>query len=246
MDKALYIGMSGASQTMRAQTIHAHNLANATTTGFRADLANAVAMQVYGDGLPSRVYSMTESSGSDFSQGPVQQTGNDLDIAIKGEGWIAVQAEDGTEAYTRAGSLSVNQFGELLTGDGLPVVGNSGPIVLPPFEKLEIGMDGTLSVRELGQGPAVMAVLDRIKLVNPENVDVMKSADGLFRRLDGETEVADGNVQLVAGYLEGSNVNIVDAMVGMINLTRSYEMNIKLMQTAQQNSEASARLLHIQ
>ncbi|MDP1930002.1 MAG: flagellar basal-body rod protein FlgF [Gammaproteobacteria bacterium] len=246
MDKALYIGMSGASQTMRAQTIHAHNLANATTTGFRSDLANAVAMQVYGDGLPSRVYAMTESSGSDFSHGPLQQTGNDLDVAIKGEGWIAVQAEDGTEAYTRAGSMSVSQFGELLTGDGLPVMGNSGPIVLPPFEKLEIGMDGTLSVRELGQGPAVMAVLDRIKLVNPENADVMKSADGLFRRVDGETEIADGNVQLVAGYLEGSNVNIVDAMVGMINLTRSYEMNIKLMQTAERNSEASARLLQIQ
>ncbi len=246
MDKALYIGMSGASQIMRAQTVHAHNLANATTTGFRSDLANAVAMQVYGDGMPSRVYSMTEGSGSDFSSGPLQQTGNDLDVAIKGEGWIAVQADDGTEAYTRAGSMSVNQFGELLTGDGLPVMGNSGPIVLPPFEKLEIGMDGTLSVRELGQGPAVMAVLDRIKLVNPENVDVMKGADGLFRRLDGETGIADGNVQLVAGYLEGSNVNIVDAMVGMINLTRSYEMNIKMMQTAEQNSEASARLLQIQ
>lgn len=246
MDKALYIGMSGASQIMRAQTIHAHNLANATTTGFRSDMANAVAMQVYGDGMPSRVYSMTESAGTDFSQGPLQQTGNDLDVAIKGEGWIAVQAEDGTEAYTRAGGMSVSPFGELLTGDGLPVMGNNGPIVLPPFEKLEIGMDGTLSVRELGQGPAVMAVLDRIKLVNPENVDVMKSADGLFRRLDGQPEIADGNVQVVAGYLEGSNVNIVDAMVGMINLTRSYEMNIKLMQTAEQNSEASARLLQIQ
>ena len=246
MDKALYTGMSGASQTMRAQTIHAHNLANASTTGFRSDLANAAAMQVYGDGMPSRVYSVTEASGSDFSFGPLQQTGNDLDVAVKGEGWITVLAEDGTEAYTRAGNFQVSQFGELLSGTGLPVLGNNGPVVLPPFAKMEIGMDGTISVRELGQGTEVMAVLDRVKLVNPDNQDLRKGADGLFRRADGEEELAAGEVQLVAGYLEGSNVNIVDAMVGMIGLTRNYEMNIKMMQTVQQNSEASARLLQIQ
>ncbi len=246
MDKALYIGMSGASQTMRAQTVHAHNLANATTTGFRADLANASAMQLYGDGLPTRVYAMTQGSGSDFSQGPLQQTGNELDVAIKGEGWIAVQAADGSEAYTRAGNLQISPFGELLSGEGLPVLGNNGPVVLPPLEKLEIGSDGTISVRELGQGAEVMAVLDRVKLVNPASQDLGKGADGLFRRNDGAVEIADGNVQVLAGYQEGSNVNIVDAMVGMINLTRNYEMNIKLMQTAQENSEASARLLQIQ
>ena len=189
---------------------------------------------------------MTESSGSDFGYGPLQQTDNDLDVAVKGEGWIAVLAADGSEAYTRAGDLQISQFGELLTGSGLPVLGNSGPIAVPPLEKMEIGSDGTLSVRELGQGAEVLAVLDRIKLVNPDTQELVKGADGLFRRRDGEAEIADAGVQIVAGYLEGSNVNIVDAMVGMIALTRSYEMNIKMMQTAQQNSEASARLLQIQ
>ncbi len=246
MDKALYIGVSGATQNMRAQTIHAHNLANASTTGFRADLAQARSMQVYGEGMPTRVYSMTENPATDFSQGPIQQTGHDLDVAVRGEGWIAVMTEDGNEAFTRAGDLQVNTFGELVSGRGLPVMGNNGPIVLPPYEKLEIGSDGTLSVRELGQGPEVLAALDRIKLVNPANADLVKGEDGLMRRRDGLIEAPDAAVQLVSGYLEGSNVNVVDAMVEMISLTRNYEMNIKLMQTAQQNSESSARLLQIQ
>jgi len=246
MDKALYIGMSGAAQNMRAQTIHAHNLANASTTGFRADLAQARSMQVYGEGMPTRVYSMTENPGTDFSQGPIQQTGHDLDVAVRGQGWITVMTEDGNEAYTRAGDLQINTFGELISGRGLPVMGNNGPIVLPPHEKLEIGNDGTISVRELGQGPEVLAALDRIKLVNPANADLVKGEDGLMRRRDGLIEAPDAAVQLVSGYLEGSNVNVVDAMVEMISLTRNYEMNIKLMQTAQQNSETSARLLQIQ
>lgn len=246
MDKALYISMTGASQTMRAQTVHAHNLANASTTGFRADLAQARSMQVFGPGMPSRVYSMTENPGSDFQPGSLQQTGNALDIAVRGEGWIAVQAPDGSEAYTRAGDLELSPFGELLTGSGLPVLGNNGPVVLPPFETVELGTDGTVSVRELGQGAEVMAALDRIKLVNPGNQELFKGSDGLFRRRDGADSLPDAEVTIVSGYLESSNVNVVEAMVEMITLTRNYEMNVKLMQTAQQNSEVSARLLQIQ
>lgn len=246
MDKALYIGMSGAVQNMRAQTIHANNLANASTTGFRADLAQASAMQVFGDGMPTRVYSVVGNPATDFSQGPMQQTGHDLDVAVRGEGWLVVLMEDGTEAFTRAGDLQINTFGELITGRGLPVMGNSGPVILPPHEKVEIGNDGTISVRELGQGPEVLAALDRIKLVNPASADLVKGEDGLIRRIDGLLEPPDAGVQLVSGYLEGSNVNVVEAMVEMISLTRNYEMNIKLMQTAQQNSEVSARLLQIQ
>lgn len=246
MDKALYISMTGASQTMRAQTVHAHNLANASTTGFRADLAQARSMQVFGPGMPSRVYSMTENPGSDFQPGSLQQTGNALDIAVRGEGWVAVQAPDGSEAYTRAGDLELSPFGELLTGSGLPVLGNNGPVVLPPFETVELGTDGTVSVRELGQGAEVMAALDRIKLVNPGNQELFKGSDGLFRRRDGADSLPDAEVTIVSGYLESSNVNVVEAMVEMITLTRNYEMNVKLMQTAQQNSEVSARLLQIQ
>lgn len=246
MDRALYISMTGASQTMRAQTIHAHNLANASTTGFRADLAQARSMPMYGPGMATRAYSMTENPGTDFSPGNLQSTGNPLDIAVRGEGWIAVQAGDGSEAYTRAGDLHVDLFGQLLTGSGLPVLGNNGPIVLPEFDTLELGDDGTVSIRELGQGAEVLALLDRIKLVNPEPGELVKGADGLLRRADGLESEADGTIQMVSGYLESSNVNVVEAMVEMISLARSYEMNVKFMQTAQQNSEASARLLQIQ
>lgn len=246
MDKALYVGMNAASQNMLAQAVNANNLANASTTGFRSDFSQALALQVVGDGYLSRAYNQSETPASDFVQGPLRQTGNDMDIAIQGEGWISVIAPDGSEAYTRAGELTLSPLGELITSDGMPVLGNAGPIALPPFEKLEIGNDGTLSIRELGQGPQVMSVLDRIKLVNPNNQDLVKGADGLFRRRDGAEEIADGNVRVAAGYLEGSNVNVVDAMVEMIGLTRNYELNIKLMQTAERNSEAAAKLLQIQ
>ncbi|MDH7944878.1 flagellar basal-body rod protein FlgF [Pseudohongiella sp. SYSU M77423] len=246
MDRALYLSMTGASQAMQAQTIHANNLANASTTGFQADLAQARSMAVYGPGMPSRVYSMTENPGTDFTRGPLQQTGNSLDMAVKGEGYIAVLAPDGSEAYTRAGDLQLGVFGELLTGSGLPVLGNNGPVVLPPHENVEFGADGTVSVRELGQGAQVLAAIDRIKLVNPQPQELVKGTDGLMRRVDGGETPADAQVELASGYLEGSNVNVVDSMVEMISLARNYEMNVKFMQTVQQNSESSARLLQIQ
>lgn len=245
MDKGMYISMTGAAQNMAAQTIHANNLANANTTGFRADLAQARSMQLFGEGHPSRVYAMTENPAASFQYGPLQETGNDLDVAVKGEGWIAVLAEDGTEAYTRAGELQVSSFGELTTGNGLPVLGNAGPIVVPPYQKIEVGIDGTLSVVEQGQGPESMTNLDRVKLVNPDVRDLEKGADGLFRRQDGAAEIPDGAVQLISGFVEGSNVNVVGAMVDMIALSRNYELNIKMIQTAEENSEMSARLLQV-
>lgn len=246
MDKALYISMTGASQTMRAQAIHANNMANASTTGFRADMEQARSMQAFGAGMATRVYSMTENPATDFTHGALQQTGNSLDVAVNGDGWIAVQAPDGSEAYTRAGDLKVSVFGELLTGNGLPVLGDNGPVVLPQFDSLEIGQDGSITVRELGQAADVTAIVDRIKLVNPAAVDLVKGNDGLVRRRDGVEMAADADVQLLSGYVESSNVNVVDAMVEMIGLTRNYEMNVKFMQTVQENSEASARLLQIQ
>ena len=246
MSQVYVTAMENARQIMLAQAVNANNLANASTTGFRSDFSQALALQVVGDGYLSRAYNQSETPASDFVQGPLRQTGNDMDIAIQGEGWISVIAPDGSEAYTRAGELTLSPLGELITSDGMPVLGNAGPIALPPFEKLEIGNDGTLSIRELGQGPQVMSVLDRIKLVNPDNQDLVKGADGLFRRRDGAEEIADGNVRVAAGYLEGSNVNVVDAMVEMIGLTRNYELNIKLMQTAERNSEVAAKLLQIQ
>jgi len=244
MDKALYIAMTGAKNNMMAQTSHSNNLANINTTGFRADFAQARSMPVYyGDGHPSRAYALTERPATDFSQGAMNNTGRDLDIAVEGEGFIAVQAPDGTEAYTRAGGLNVDPLGILRNASGMPVIGNDGPIALPPLQSMEIGSDGTISIVAQGQGPEAMVEVDRIKLVDPDLGDVSKGEDGLFRLADGIPAPADAGVSVVTGFLEGSNVNAVDEFTNILSLTRQYEMQLKLMQTTEQNSESSARLL---
>ncbi|MFT4863349.1 MAG: flagellar basal-body rod protein FlgF [Pseudohongiellaceae bacterium] len=246
MDKAMYIGMNGAKNTMAAQTVHANNLANASTTGFRGNLANAQAKPFEGVGFDTRVYNTIESSPTDFSQGALMETGNELDVAIAGEGFIAVQTADGGEAYTRAGDFQLSAFGELLTGGGLPVLGNAGPIAIPPNQKIEIGADGTISVREQGQGAESITAFERIKLVNPDVTQMTKGLDGLIRMNDGAFALPAAEVRLQAGFLESSNVNVVDSMVEMISLTRNYELNIKLIKSVEENSETSARLLQVQ
>lgn len=243
MDKAMYVSMTGARHNMQAQAVHANNLANVGTTGFRADLLQAEALITRGQGFESRIYNNLQPNGTDFSQGAMQETGNELDLAINGDGFIAVQTPDGGEAFTRAGDLQISAFGELLTGSGLPVLGNAGPIAIPPNEKVEIGSDGTISVLEQGQGAEAITTFDRIKLVNPAIGDLVKGGDGLLRRRDAALELADGAVRVEPGYIETSNVNVVAALVEMISLTRNFEMNIKMIQTAEQNSQASAQLL---
>ena len=245
MDKSLYISMTGASQNMKAQAAHANNLANVSTTGFRRDFEQARSMPVFGETFPTRVYAMTERPGSDFSQGTLIETGRDLDVAVEGEGWIAVQAPDGTEAYTRAGSLNIDAFGMLRTSSGLPVLGNGGPIAVPPAEKVEIGSDGTISIRALGEAPNVMAEVDRIKLVKPDNQLVRKGEDGLMR-VEGQLEQpADGAVTLTTGFLEGSNVNAVSEMTSMLTLARQFELHVKMMRTAEENAQSTNRILQI-
>ena len=243
MDKALFIAMSGAKQNMLAQSAHANNLANVNTTGFKEDFTQARSMPIFGEGLPTRAYSMTENPGTNFESGPLIQTGNSLDIAVKGEGWIAIQAEDGTEAYTRAGDLKVDVNGQLRTGRGSPVLGNGGPIVLPPAATVEIGADGTISIRAIGSEANALTVLDRIKLVKPELSNVFKDADGLMRLQDGSNAPLDATIKVASGTLESSNVNAVSALVNMIELQRKYEMQVKMMKSADDNSAASARLL---
>lgn len=245
MDKSLFISMTGASQNMLAQRAHANNLANVSTTGFRRDFEQARSMPVFGESLPTRVYAMTERPGTDLSAGSLQETGRDLDVAINGEGWIAVQAPDGSEAYTRAGSLNIDVFGILRTSGGLPVLGNAGPIALPPADKIEIGTDGTVSFRAQGEAPNVLAEVDRIKLVQPDPTLVRKGEDGLMRVADSIEQPADGAVTLVTGFLEGSNVNAVEEMTAMLSLARQFEMHIKMMRTAEENAQATNRLLQI-
>lgn len=247
MDKALYIAMTGAKHNMLSQTQHANNLANVNTQGFKADFAQARSMPVYyGDGLPTRAYALSERPGTDYSHGALQQTGRDLDIAIDGDGLIAAMAPDGREAYTRVGSMHIDSVGMLRTGNDLPVMGNAGPIALPPSSTISIGSDGTITVIPQGQGPQAPVVVDRIKLVNPDMGTMTKSADGLFRALEEEDElVADGNVRVMSGFAEASNVNAVHELTNMLSLSRQYELQVKLMSASKDMSEASARLLQM-
>ncbi|MGD8925576.1 MAG: flagellar basal-body rod protein FlgF [Thioalkalispiraceae bacterium] len=244
MDKVLYTAMSGAKQTMLAQAANSNNIANVSTPGFRADYAQFRSMPVFGPGLPSRVYAMTERSGTDLSAGSINATGNGLDIAINGDGWIAVQASDGSEAYTRAGNMRLTTEGLLVTGSGFPVMGEGGPITLPPVNRIEIGEDGTISMMPLGEEGNELNIADRIKLVNPAKGDLYKGVDGLMRVKSGPAD-ADANVKVVSGMLESSNVNVATALVNMIDLSRQYETQVKVMREAEQNADAARELLRM-
>jgi flagellar basal-body rod protein FlgF len=245
MDRMLYIAMTGAQQTLLAQTANSHNLANASTTGFRADLEAFRAMPVYGQGQPSRVYAMAERPGTDLAPGTVSATGRDLDVAVNGDGWLAVQAADGSEAYTRAGDLRVSSNGQLVNGAGHAVLGNSGPIAVPPSMKIEVGADGTITSRGLGQAPSTLNAVDRIRLVNPPRAELMKGADGLMRLRSGATADPDAAIRLVPGSLESSNVNPVEAMVNMITLSRQFEMQVKAMKTTEEIDQSAAQILRM-
>ena len=244
MDKAIYIAMSAGQNIMSAQAIRANNLANANTTGFQADFAQARSMGVYyGDGYSTRAYAMTESPGTDFTRGALIQTGRDLDVAVDADGWISVQGKDGTEAYTRSGSLKVSPTGQLLTGNNLPVIGEGGPIAIPPFDKLTLGADGTITIQPEGQAAGVLAVVDRIKMVRPNYADIVKGQDGLIRRKDAQPQEIEPRLRLQAGFLESSNVDPVNELTQIMSLARQYEINIKLMKTVDENSQAATSLL---
>ena len=243
MDRLVYVAMSGAKEILNAQTANNANLANANTTGFRADLTAFQTQQVTGAGLPSRAYATDSSVGWDASSGVLQHTGQPLDVAIKGQGWIAVQANDGTEAYTRAGDLHVDPSGVLTTAAGNPVLGDSGPITVPPETAINIGHDGSVSIVGQGQPATAVSTVGRIKLVNPPASSVTRGADGLFRSSSNTPVVADASVQLEPGTLESSNVNIAESMANMIELARNYEVQVKAMKAAEDNSSESAKLL---
>lgn len=246
MDKVLYLAMTGARENMLAQQAHANNLANANTDGFKADLAQARAMQVFGEGHASRVYAQTERPATDMSHGSLTDTGRKLDVAITGDGWLTILRPDGSEGYTRAGSLQINAANELVTGSGLPVMGNGGiPIVLPPFENIDIGTDGTITIRPLGANATELLVADQLKLVNPDPQTLFKDQDGLMVTGEDVPEQPDLNVRLRSGYLEASNVNPVSELTGIITTSRQFEMQLKMMTNAKENSESAAAILKI-
>jgi len=246
MDRALYIAMTGAKNNMMAQTSHSNNLANASTTGFRADWEQARAMPVYGEHYPSRAYAMTERPATDFNDGPLKETGSELDVAIAGDGFFAVQDAEGNEAYTRRGDMAVTPLGELINGSGQPVIGNGGPIVLPPYEKVDIGEDGTISIRPAGAGPNEMLVIDNLKIVNPDLQNLEKGTDGLFRPREGDAVLEDDPaLKVTTGFVEGSNVNSVHELTNILSLNRQYEMQVKMMKSAEEMSRSSEQLLRL-
>jgi flagellar basal-body rod protein FlgF len=243
MDRGLYVAMTGAKQIMQAQAVNNQNIANVSTTGFRADTVAFSSLPIYGPGFASRVNAVAASAGTDFSSGALESTGNSLDVAVNGKGYIAVQGADGKEAYTRAGDLKVSDTGAVTTGTGLPVLSESGPIVIPPAATVTIGTDGTVSVVPLGLSPAAQSQVDRIKLVNPPAQTLNKGEDGLLRLKTGGASKTDETVTLASGVLETSNVNSAKSLVSMIELQRLYEFQIKSMNATDQNEQSAERLM---
>ena len=245
MDEMVYLAMTGAKQTEYAQSINSNNIANVSTTGFRADLHSFSSIPIDGPGVDSRVNAVIESYGTDFTQGAVSTTGRDLDVAIQGSGFIAVQGPDGEEAYTRAGDLRVNGGGLLSTGAGHLVMGDGGPVAIPLNSSLLIGADGTISIQPLGQGPETLSIVDRIKLVDPDISRLQKGSDGLLRLPEGEVAAPSADVRLISGALEQSNVNIAKTLVNMIELSRQYEMQVNVIKTAEENADAAAQMMNV-
>jgi flagellar basal-body rod protein FlgF len=243
MDRLIYTAMTGAKHILEQQATTAHNLANATTTGFRAQLDSFRAVPVISDGLPTRAFVVDSTVGSDFTPGAIQQTGRDLDVAVQGKGWIAVETEGGAEAYTRNGSLKLSENGVLQTQSGLNVMGEGGPISIPPDVTIAIAKDGTVSAIPKTGSASAVSVLGRIKLVNPPEASLVRGDDGYFRTKEGSAADADPNVTLVGDALEGSNVSVVEAMVSMISLGRQFEMQMKLLQNAENNATKASQLL---
>ncbi len=243
MDRFIYTAMTGASAKMGQEAAVAHNLANATSTGFKAELHRLRAVPVQNALMPTRAFVVDASVQDDLSTGPLQHTNRPFDVAVQGKGWFAVQMPDGTEGYTREGNFEVSANGILQTRGGLPVLGNGGPITVPPDVEVAIGVDGTMStVARTGARNSTSAV-DQLKLVNPPEADLRRGPDGFFRLAAGGAAPADPAVKVAAGYLEGSNVNVVEQMVSMISLARQYEMQTRMLSTAQEMDRSAGQLV---
>ncbi|MEO2266939.1 flagellar basal body rod protein FlgF [Pseudoalteromonas sp. YIC-656] len=246
MDKMLYIATSGAKQSLIGMGVKSNNLANANTTGFKADIAQARSMQAFGEGLPTRVFALQERAGTNTTAGGISETGRDLDIAMSEYAWLAVMDANGQEAYTKAGSLVMTQEGILQDRDGRQVIGEGGPVILPvPIEKISFSADGTIQVRPQGAPANFLEEVDRLRVVEATGHQVEKGNDGLFRPRDGQIVDVSENVSIVPGALEMSNVNPVHEMVDMINHQRQFELQVKLMKTAEENDSRAESLLRI-
>lgn len=251
MDHAIYTAMGAASQTLNQQSVTASNLANASTPGFRAQLNALRAVPVEGLSLPTRTLVTASTPGVNMSQGSLDYTSRPLDVAIQGsDGWLAVQAPDGTEAYTRNGNIQRTATGQL-TIQGNPVMGEGGPVVVPEGAEVTIAADGTISVLNPGDAPNTIAPVGRLKMVKASAKEVVRGDDGLFRlnqqaqTARGAALQADPTVTLMSGVLEGSNVKPVEAMTDMIANARRFEMQMKIITSVDENEQRANQLLSI-
>lgn len=243
MDHSLYVAMTGATQILRAQEAVSNNLANASTVGFKSELTAFQSLPVLGSGLATRINAVAQGKGEDMSQGASVSTGRSLDVAVSGPGWMAVQAPDGSEAYTRAGNLQLTSSGQLTDAAGNPVMGASGPISVPDSTQIRIGEDGTISTVPAGSGPNTVTAIGRIKLVNPAVGQLVQGSDSLMHMVDGSTAPADDAVHVTSGALESSNVNPSAELVKMIALSRQFDMQLKSIKTAQNDADSANKLL---
>lgn len=245
MDRLIYIAMTGAKHILDQQASVANNLANVSTSGYRAVESAFRAVPVSGEGLPTRAFAVGSTPGANFAPGALQDTGRDLDVAVQGPGWIAVQLADGSEAYTRNGSLQVSSNGMLQTRSGYNVLGEAGPISIPPDTTVTIAREGTISVVPVVPPPNAVSAVGRIKLVNPAESELVRGGDGLFRLRNGGVAQADPGVSIVSGALEGSNVNVVEELVSMISLARQFDLQMKLLSNAEGNSQKASQILNV-
>ncbi|MGD9775063.1 flagellar basal body rod protein FlgF [Diaphorobacter sp.] len=244
MDRIIYTSMTGANAAANRQAVLANNLANASTTGFRAEMANFRSVPLQGSGSGTRVFALEATSGHVETPGPAQTTGRPLDAMAVGNAWFAVQGLDGVETYTRAGSFQVTAAGQLVTSTGMAVLSDGGaPIDVPPNADITLGADGTITARLAGEAPQPVA---RLKLATPgADNPIQRGDDGLFRTAGGDPLPADPNARLRSGVLEGSNVNAVECMVGMIAAARQFEQQIRLLQTAENDDKSAGKLLSL-
>ncbi|MGD2167579.1 MAG: flagellar basal body rod protein FlgF [Gammaproteobacteria bacterium] len=245
MDDLVYVAMTGLRQAEKLQTVISHNIANASTIGFRAEIPVFSSEQIFGDGLESRVNTLQVDAEWNDSSGSMMPTGRELDVAIRGSGWFAVQDADGNEAYTRAGSFRLSPTGVLETHNGHLVLSEGGPITVPEYQKVYVGGDGLISIIPVGQKANTLVEAERIKLVNPARDQIARGADGLFRPVDGLPLLADASVQVVSGQLESSNVNVAESLVQMIELARHFETQVRALREAEQTDASAASVMQI-
>jgi len=242
VDRLIYTAMTGAKYLLERQATLAHNLANSSTTGFRADTVGLRAVPTTGQQAGTRVFTVETTTGSDLSQGPLISTNRNLDVAVQGQGWLVVQGSDGTDAYTRAGSLQIGPDGTLQLPSGLQVQGTGGPLTMPAdAQGVNVAADGTVSVKSASS--KTPTTIGQLKLVNPPAADLTKGLDGLFRLKSGDSADVDASVRVSGGTLEGSNVNVVESMVGMISAARQFELQMKMLSSAEQNEQKAGTVL---